>query len=77
MIFQGAADTIGLHALVDDCECIARRVAALGFGFERRALILQGCVVPRGLHGCAVNALGARQLASLQAPVLKAFWGEG
>ena len=65
LTFQGPPDVESLSVLVADCKAMARRVAALDMGFERHALILQGGVVPRTLHGCSVNALGARQLATL------------
>eukprot|EP00973_Karenia_brevis_P082497 11434850-Karenia_brevis.AAC.1 len=45
------------------------------FGFARRAIVLQGCVLPHALHACAVNHVPARQLARLSSAHLScATW---
>ena len=57
-------------------EC-ADGVGAMPVGFDERAFLLQGAVLPKGMHACAVNNLPTHLVGHLRTAVLRALWGSG
>eukprot|EP00973_Karenia_brevis_P081613 11314786-Karenia_brevis.AAC.1 len=49
----------------------------MALGFNGRASMLQGAVLPRGLFTSSVNFLPKRLTAHLRSAVLRALWGPG
>lgn len=66
LTFQGSAEAGTTAQRLDDaCQC-ASRVMSLPLGFDRRASVLRGLVLPKGMYGCSVNHLTPQMLARLR-----------
>eukprot|EP00973_Karenia_brevis_P054092 7514261-Karenia_brevis.AAC.1 len=77
LAFQGAASKDETAKLIEDSMSVAKRITWLPLPFFRRALIVQGGVLPKALFACEVNAYSGRSLAKLRTAVVNAIWGRG